>query len=197
MIFKNDKVKKYKFIVPVLFVLGAVFLIFAMYQIFLFMSDKKEELSHNSLNTATKLEEAYDAGEYEKVADIYDMESDSTNNQYDKYKEVAELHQSYEDACEEIESQKNDAITLENPNELDSLEELFALLKKCEALEAEGFKSGEEDAVKHYKELTVERLENNFRLTTVEIEEVLRTWTEEKDMSEVYEIVYQRLMAQE
>ena len=43
----------------------------------------------------------------------------------------------------------------------------------------------------------MERLENNFRLTTVEIEEVLRTWTEEKDMSEVYEIVYQRLMAQE
>lgn len=193
-----NKVKSHKTIIPMVIIFGSMVLIFAMYKFFFFFKDSQEKMKYEqNMDVMTKLEDAYCAGDYEKVADIFGTVSNRYDSRFSKYKEVADLQNQYEYASKDIEEQKEMAILLENSDELYPLVELLDVLQTCEELEADGYLYGEEAAAVYYKDLTTEILEESFFMTSQEIEEAVDSLEEDEEMEELCEIIYQRILAQE
>lgn len=141
-----------------------------------------------------KLEELYEAYDYEKLEDYLDKHK-LNGGSYDKYGLCVSLNRQYNNECEWLklyqEQAKRTDIGLENLE--DVLNDIFKELSRTEELRSRGFRYDEEKVVLYVEKGYMEALSTYAYLTDEEISKAVEEYSETADYTELAKLAKKRM----
>lgn len=145
-----------------------------------------------------KLERLYEAGDYEKLEDVYWKLEDTYGGSYEKYYRTANMYSRVDWVMYNMEKLSGDYVVHVSVEEVDDmLEDLMSALHKIDEMEAEGFIYEEDAAMLEFRQILMDGVEEHLPLDETEFQAAYDKYSEEEnDYTEEAELILQRAIGE-
>lgn len=145
-----------------------------------------------------QFETLYEAGEFEKIAQLYENYDGYKGESFERYGKIHYLNMYLGFATRDMQTWIASAKQFQNPSYLSQFQYFFQVLKICDEYEADGYLYDEEVAVTYYRDTVYAYLYDEFHFTQEEVREIYENYLQRvkngEDLNSIGEYIGQLVL---